>query len=144
MTSVFRSIGARGEVFALYLPASQWQPGLNFMTRDADFVQVGTWGYTAGTRLGPHAHNEVKREAARTQEVVFVRAGRIRAHVFDRDDSHVESIEMTAGDVLVLLGGGHGYEILVDGTQVLEVKNGPYPGPEADRRRFPWSDGAKR
>lgn len=139
-----RTITARGEVLALFLPAARWQSGLNFMTRDADFVQVGTWDYAAGTRLGPHAHNDVAREAARTQEVVFVRDGLIRAHIFDRDDSHIEAIEMTTGDVLVLLGGGHGYEILRDGTQVLEVKNGPYPGPDADRRRFQWPDGARK
>jgi hypothetical protein len=35
-----------------------------------------------------------------------------------------------------LLRGGHGYEILEDGTQVLEVKNGPYLGPDVDRRRL--------
>lgn len=144
MTSAMRSIAARGQVLALFLPAAGWQSGLNFMTRDADFVQVGTWEYAAGTRLGPHSHNEVSREATRTQEVVFVREGRIRAHIFDSDDSHVEAIEMTTGDLLVLLGGGHGYEILRDGTRVLEVKNGPYPGPEADRRRFQWSDGGMK
>ena len=36
----------------------------------------------------------------------------------------------------MLLRGGHGYEILEDGTQVLEVKNGPYLGPDVDRRRL--------
>jgi hypothetical protein len=40
------------------------------------------------------------------------------------------------GDILILLQGGHGYEILEDGTQVLEVKNGPYIGADLDRRRF--------
>ena len=40
------------------------------------------------------------------------------------------------GDILILLTGGHGYEILTEGTQVLEVKNGPYVGAEADRRRL--------
>ena len=32
--------------------------------------------------------------------------------------------------------GGNGYDIMEDGTQVLEVKNGPYVGAEADRKRF--------
>jgi len=41
-------------------------------------------------------------------------------------------------ETLILLKGGHGYEILEDGTRVLEVKNGPYPGAEVDRRRLEW------
>ena len=40
------------------------------------------------------------------------------------------------GDVVILLRGGHGYDIIEDGTQVLEIKNGPYLGAEVDRRRI--------
>jgi hypothetical protein len=40
------------------------------------------------------------------------------------------------GDVLALFNGGHGYEVLEDNTRVLEVKNGPYLGPEVDRRKI--------
>lgn len=36
----------------------------------------------------------------------------------------------------MLLAGGHGYRIEADGTEVLEVKNGPYAGAAADRVRF--------
>jgi hypothetical protein len=71
-----------------------------------------------------------------TQEVLFVRQGRICAHIFDISEKKVASVEVAAGDVIVLLHGGHGYDVLEDGTQVLEVKTGPYLGPEVDRRRL--------
>jgi len=48
----------------------------------------------------------------------------------------VAELVIGTGDVAILLRGGHGYEILEDGTEVLEVKNGPYVGADRDRRRL--------
>src|SRR5262249_32170921 len=123
-------------VLARYIPAA-WPTGLAFHSADVDFVQVGTWSYGAGKELAPHVHNPVAREAARTQEVVFVRRGALLARVYDDAGGLVEELRLGAGDTLILLAGGHGYSILEHGTEVLEVKNGPYPGPELDRRRIP-------
>jgi uncharacterized cupin superfamily protein len=111
--------------------------GLNFVTAKDAFLQVGTWGYDSGEVLLPHIHNKrVERIIDRTQELVHVVKGRLRARIFSEDEREIESLEMHAGDTLALFAGGHGYEILEDGTRVLEVKNGPYVGPESDRRRI--------
>jgi len=56
--------------------------------------------------------------------------------VYDQAGRAVEEIVAREGDLLIMLRGGHGYEIIEDDTQVLEVKNGSYPGPEADRTRL--------
>lgn len=124
-------------VLARHIPSEvAWQDGLNFFSEDGDFIQVGAWGYGAGKELKAHIHNEVKREVLWTQEVLFVRSGKLRANVFNTKEEKVAELEVVAGDVIILLRGGHGYEILEDGTQVLEIKNGPYVGPDLDRRRF--------
>lgn len=124
-------------VLARHIPATAaWQDGLNFFSRDEDFIQVGIWGYGLGKELKAHIHNEVKREVLWTQEVLFVRTGKLRAYIFDTHENKVAELQVNAGDVIILLRGGHGYEILDDGTQVLEVKNGPYVGPDMDRRRL--------
>jgi hypothetical protein len=68
--------------------------------------------------------------------MLFVLQGKVRATVFSEDREPVEVVELGQGDAMVLLRGGHGYEILMDGTKVIEVKNGPYPGPEKDRERI--------
>ena len=52
------------------------------------------------------------------------------------DENFVEKLIAKEGDTLILLRGGHGYKVLEDGTQVLEIKNGPYVGAEKDRRRI--------
>lgn len=124
-------------VLARHIPASVgWRDGLNFFSEDEDFIQVGFWGYDTGKELRAHIHNEVNRQVLWTQEVLFVRTGKLRAYIFDTSEKKVGEFEGGAGDVIILLRGGHGYEILEKGTQVLEIKNGPYVGADLDRRRL--------
>ncbi len=124
-------------VLARHIPATAaWQDGLNFFSKDEDFIQVGIWGYGAGKELKAHIHNEVKREVLWTQEVLFVRSGKLQANIFNTHEHKVADLIVNAGDIIILLRGGHGYNILENGTQVLEIKNGPYVGPERDRRRL--------
>ncbi len=124
-------------VLARHIPMSAaWKDGLNFFSQDEDFIQVGIWGYGAGKELKSHIHNEVKREVLWTQEVLLVRTGKLRANIFDTNGNKVAELKINTGDIIILLRGGHGYDILEEGTQVLEIKNGPYVGPDLDRRRF--------
>lgn len=124
-------------VMARYIPAAEaWAGGLSFFSQDQEYIQAGTWGYDEGKKLLPHIHNEVKREVMWTQEVIFVKTGKIIAHVFNQKEEKMSDVEVGEGDIIILLRGGHGYTIAQNGTQVLEVKNGPYVGPDLDRRRF--------
>jgi|TARA_Y100000992_G_scaffold234562_1_gene165422 hypothetical protein len=124
-------------VLARYIPASvAWSDDLNFFSDDEDFIQFGTWGYNSGKELKAHIHNEVVREVKWTQEVLYVRKGKLKARIYDKEEKLVDNIIVNEGDLIVLLHGGHGYDIIEDGTQVLEVKNGPYVGAEVDRKRF--------
>ncbi len=124
-------------VVARHIPSEEvWKNGLSFFSKDQDFIQVGSWGYDANKKLLAHIHNEVKREVLWTQEVIYVRIGSITAHIFDTKEKKITDVHVAAGDVIILLRGGHGYTINEDGTQVLEVKNGPYVGADLDRRRF--------
>ena len=124
-------------LLAKYIPADcAWNEGLSFFSDDKDFIQVGVWGYDSGKELKAHIHNEVKREVFWTQEVLFVRKGKIRADIYDTKSKKIDSIFVNEGDVIILLRGAHGYEIIENGTQVLEIKNGPYVGADLDRRRI--------
>jgi len=124
------------KTLARHVTSDEWQDGLRFFSDDSDYVQVGIWGYDAGKKLLAHAHNEVPREVLVTQEVLYVRKGRILARIYNDRRELVNEREVGEGDVIALMYGGHGYTILEDGTQVLEVKNGPYVGAERDRVRL--------
>lgn len=124
-------------VLARYIPADDaWQDGLSFFSADEDYIQVGTWGYDSGKELLAHTHNQVERVVLWTQETLYIRKGRIQVQVYDTDEVLVAEWPAAEGDIVILLRGGHGYHILEEGTQVLEVKNGPYVGADKDRRRL--------
>ena len=124
-------------ILARHIPSSDaWTSGLKFFSPDEEYQQVGTWNYDQGKQLLPHAHNEVARTVLWTQEILYIRSGKIKAKIFGINGQEVAELLVRSGDILALLLGGHGYEILEDGTQVLEIKNGPYVGADADRRRL--------
>ena len=125
-----------GVILARYIPSAAWQKGLCFFSKDEEFIQVGSWDYDEGKTLAAHIHNQAERKITHTQEVLYIRQGAIKATVYDVHGQPVEDITAKAGDTLILLNGGHGYMILENDTQVLEIKNGPYLGAETDRRRI--------
>ncbi len=134
--SIICEIKHEGKIIAKHIPADLWGEGLSFFSDDQDFLQVGTWSYKSGKQLAKHIHNDVERSVNRTHEVLFVRQGSLRATIYNLNQEEVGNIILSAGDVLILMDCGHGYEILEDNTKVLEIKNGPYLGADIDRRRF--------
>jgi len=87
-----------------------------------------------GYVIPPHVHNPVKREVHFTKEVLFIRSGKLRVDFYDDSKSYLESRILESGDVILLAHGGHGFEMLED-TEIIEVKQGPYAGDE-DKTRF--------
>ncbi len=125
----------RGTLIA-YKIGNDLQEGLCPYSDDSDFVQVLSWNYQGGKKLNPHTHLQVPRGGTHTQEAIVVLSGQLRADVFDGERHLIGQILVGAGECMVFLQGGHGFEILDDGTRVVEIKNGPYPGAEKDRERF--------
>lgn len=119
-----------------YKIGSDLRQGLCSYSDDDDFLQVLSWHYQAGKKLPTHAHLMAPRSAKHTQEAIVVLSGQLRADVFDGERNPVAQVLVGPGECMVFLQGGHGYEILEDGTYVFEIKNGPYLGAEADRERF--------
>jgi len=128
------TIEHKDKVLVLILRNGDFPEGLNFHTKDSDFVQVATWNYNKGKRSSLHGHNIVDRVASRTQEVIFVKKGSIKGEIYGDDDEFLKEIVLKQGDLAVIFAGGHAFETLEDGTQVVEIKNGPYPGIEKDKK----------
>jgi hypothetical protein len=74
----------------------------------------------------------VERKASLTQEVLYVRKGRVRVDFYRENESYVDSREISTGDVILLSTGGHGFEMLEE-SELIEVKQGPYLD---DKKRF--------
>lgn len=119
---------------AVLLHADYRQEGIQFFTPDDFSQQLGYMNRPQGYVIPPHVHNPVAREVYYTKEVLFIKSGKVRVDFYDDDQRYLESRILRQGDVLLLAYGGHGFEIL-EPTEMIEVKQGPYAG-EADKTRF--------
>ena len=126
----------QGNLLAIIHRGENWNKGLDFLTENEHFVQVGTWYYDSGKELDKHKHNIVVRESELTQECVFMVSGSMRVDFYNDDMQFICSERLYKGDLGIMISGGHGYEILEDSTKVLEVKNGPFLGVEQDKIKF--------
>ena len=124
-------------VIARILRAEEiFKEGLKFYSGQNESIQVGTWNYPIDTVLTPHKHNSVPRQVNKTNEVIYVLEGNIHVDIYDNGSELLWEGILSKGDLLICLEGGHGYKTLSNETQILEVKNGPYLGPEIDRTRI--------
>ncbi len=130
------TIKFKNQKIALKFSAEDLKEGLSFFSEDKDFIQVGGWRYKKGKKLLAHTHTIVQKKTNRTQEFIFVVHGRLKAFIYNEDSKLLDSTILNVNEGLILFSGGHGYEILEDGTLVIETKNGPYVGADLDRRRI--------
>jgi mannose-6-phosphate isomerase-like protein (cupin superfamily) len=121
-------------VCATIVRAGFREPGINFFTPDELSQQLAFMRHPPGKIIEPHVHNPVPREVQFTQEVLFIRKGRLRVDFYDSDQRYLESRILGPGDVILLIQGGHGFEVLEE-VEMIEVKQGPYVG-EQDKTRF--------
>ena len=119
---------------ALIIRRSFRKDGIEFFTPGAYSQQVGYMNRPAEYVIPPHVHNPVTREVQYTNEVLFIRSGRLRVDFYSEAQAYLESAVLEAGDVILLARGGHGFEML-EPTEIIEVKQGPYAGDD-DKTRF--------
>ena len=124
---------------ALIIRRSFHKEGIEFFTPSHYSQQIGYMNRPAGYVIAPHVHNPVKREVHYTNEVLFIKSGRVRVDFYSEEQVFLESVILETGDVILLAHGGHGFEML-ERAEMIEVKQGPYAG-DHDKTRF---DPAKR
>lgn len=131
---MFETVVYGDATLALILRADYRAEGIQFFTPNEFSQQLAYMNRPAGYVIAPHVHNPVKREVLFTKEVLFIRAGKVRIDFYDDTQCYVESRILHGGDVVLLAFGGHGFEML-ESSEIIEVKQGPYAG-EEDKTRF--------
>ena len=126
------------ELIAIIIRRNFEKDGIEFFTPDSLSQQLAYMKHGKGHVIEPHVHNRVQREVSYTNEVLFLRSGRVRVDFFRNDQTYFESRILEKGDVILLASGGHGFEML-EPTEMIEVKQGPYAG-EQDKTRFECID----
>lgn len=128
----------QNQELALIIRHGYRKDGIEFFTPGTYSQQIGYMNRPAGHVIPPHVHNPVRREVQFTKEVLFIRSGKLRVDFYSDAQEYLESTILEAGDVILLALGGHGFEML-EPTEIIEVKQGPYAG-DADKTRFAGID----
>lgn len=105
-----------------------------FLTPPEFKQQVGFIVYPAGGEIQRHMHRPLERHLVGTSEVLIVRRGRCEIDIYNDERELVATRELGQGDIMLMVGGGHGFRMLED-TVFLEVKQGPYTGLD-EKERF--------
>jgi hypothetical protein len=108
--------------------------GIEFFTPDDFSQQLAYMKRPKNYVIAPHVHNLVQRNVNFTQEVLVIKSGKVRVDYYRNDKSYIESRVLNPGDVVLLAYGGHGFEML-ETSEIIEIKQGPYAG-ELDKVRF--------
>jgi mannose-6-phosphate isomerase-like protein (cupin superfamily) len=134
-------IASNDQEFALIIRHSFKKDGIEFFTPSTYSQQIGYMNRPKGYVISPHVHNPVVRSVEYTKEVLFIKSGKLRVDFYSENQNYLESTILYAGDVILLAYGGHGFEML-EPTEIIEVKQGPYAGDE-DKTRFETIDISK-
>ena len=105
-----------------------------FLTPPEYKQQVGFVVYPKGGEIARHTHVALQRHLVGTSEVLIVKKGRCLIDIYNDAQELVATRELNEGDLMLMVGGGHGFRMLED-TILLEVKQGPYTGLD-EKERF--------
>jgi mannose-6-phosphate isomerase-like protein (cupin superfamily) len=121
-------------LIALIIRVGYHGDGIEFFTPGDFSQQLAYMNRPAGYHVKPHVHKPVTRQVHYTQEALFIRSGKVKVDFYANDQVYLESRVLNAGDVILLASGGHGFTML-EPTEMIEVKQGPFVGDD-DKKRF--------
>ncbi len=111
-----------------YIIRGEMSPSRTTFVTPPEFKQqVGFVVYPAGGVIARHDHRPLERHLIGTSEVLVVQRGRCEIDVYNDAREWVATRELGPGDIMLMVGGGHGFRMLED-TVFLEIKQGPYTG----------------
>lgn len=118
-----------GDLLAIAITAgrdTEAQP-VRFLTDPSLPQQLAVMHRKAGDEVKPHTHRKIKRHITQTTEVLLVVDGEILVSVYEGNGEKVGVMVLTDGDLILLIDGGHSLKVLED-SEIIEVKQGPYAG----------------
>ena len=134
-------IKKKDKLLAMIIRNDYMCEGVDFITPSEYSQQVAYMHHPKGKLIDAHVHNLVHRNVVMTQEVLLIKKGVLRVDFYDEYEDYLESRDLHAGEIILLVSGGHGFEALEE-VEMVEVKQGPYAG-ENDKKRFDGIDANK-
>ena len=127
-----RPIQQNGKLYALVIPCGIPVEGVRFLTSPDSPFQVGIMEHSSGHSIRQHQHPSQVFPVQSMSEFLSVERGAVKATIYD-EEWHILGEEiLRRGDALLLLAGGHAFEVL-EPCRLVEVKQGPFPGNEQSK-----------
>lgn len=120
--------------YAIIMRSNYKSDGIEFFTSGHHTLQFGYMNRPTGYSIMPHIHKSHTRVIDFTCEVLLIKSGKVKVNFYDLMKKHKSSTILESGDVILLLQGGHGFEI-IEAAEIIEVKQGPYAC-ENDKVKF--------
>lgn len=128
-------IQQEGDTVAIIFYNRPIDPGVHFYSENESSLQVGKQLRLKGEKIKPHRHLPVKIQREETlKEVLYIEKGKVKINFCNDRWEEVDSRILNQGDMILLIKGGHGFEMLEE-TVMIEVKQGPY-NPSATVKRM--------
>lgn len=130
----FEEIKSGENAIAMIVYAGYSSQNIEFFTPPEFSQQLAYMNRPKGYEVAAHIHNKVERKVHRTLEVLFMKSGKARLDLYSDNREYITSRILESGDVVLLASGGHGL-VMLENSEIIEVKQGPHAG-EADKTRF--------
>lgn len=131
---MLQTIHDQDTIIAIIIRRDYRDDGISFFTPEDFSQQLAYMKRPAAYSITPHVHKKVNRDVTMTQEVLFIRSGRVKVDFYSQEKRYLESAVLESGDVILLASGGHGF-IMLEESEIIEVKQGPYIQ-DMDKERF--------
>ena len=122
------------KLYAIIIRSNYKKEGIEFFTPDNYSQQLGYMKRPSGYEIKPHIHKKISKKIEFTQEVLFIKSGKLRVDFYNNEKQYLQSKILSKGDIILLSEGGHGFKV-IDECEIFEVKQGPYDEIN-DKERF--------
>ena len=100
--------------------------GVNFITKNKELFQLGFIRHKKKHKINPHYHIKKTCKISYFSEVLLIKKGILKVKFYDENNKNLRKDKiLRKDDIILLLKGGHGFEVLED-VDIIEVKQGPY------------------
>jgi len=124
----------KNNLLSIVIKADEINERINFVTNNEEEMQVASFNFNQDSVIDNHIHLNQNRNIYTTPEIIFVVKGSVKVSLFDDQEKFIKEVEITSGDTIAFLRGGHGL-VVKEGSKLVEAKQGPYVE-KLDKKRF--------